>query len=311
MGCVCARQTADPRAQSTVKPNTAWSPKISNAMHTHRPGATPQPLRPPQPSTRVAHANSSASSLSRSASGDDEIAADFGGHLHIRRRSSVSPSGGAPHSLGGSVGNASTSFPHLVAIQHLRNQQQAETAARAASITPKHQSRSAQSKKMALLAGAEGTTSFEAREERSVDVHGVVSPASLTPALAGSLSQASAPTISPRRKLDKKEKRDKKEKKRERRSKRDKHQRSSITDSQHCDPSGAARLTGDGEGSIGLPRRTSSFAEGSVSSMHSSSCGSAAFVDMSTSGCSGQTEQATVVTATAVHRYRNLDIDVE
>lgn len=290
----------------------------SGTMATHRPGvATPQPLLRPSKAGDPPR--------ERSDSGDDEIGADFGGHIHVRAGSTTSAGhtvnlngslGGAQQNLGGSTGGAggSTSFPHLVAIQHLRNQQQAETAARVATVTPKQQTKSSiNNKKMALLGGVMSTPSAEmlrtatpqysSGDERTADTSGAALPTLFTVSGGGSLSQASIPPISPRRHAkDKKEKQEKREKRERKREKRGKKHRSgggsSITESMHCDPSNHV-----GEG--GLPRRNSSLA-GSMSSMHSSSCGSGAFVDMSTSGCSQPDH--TSVAATSVRRYTNLDL---
>lgn len=337
MGCICAKQ-ADmiPQHQQPHSPavanNAAWSPtraphvQGAGTMATHRPGAaTPQPL--------VRPSKSGAREASRSDSGDDEIGADFGGHIHMRSSTASgsgvnlngSQGGGQGQqqtNLGGSTSGAgSTSFPHLVAIQHLRNQQQAETAARAAAETPKQLSKSSiQNKKMALLGGVMSTPSAEmlrtatpqsSGDDRTADTN----PPSVLPTLftvsgGGSLSQASIPPISPRRHKDKKEKQEKQEKreKREkRREKRSKKHRSvgggSITESMHCDPSHGAG--GDG----GLIQRRNSSLAGSMSSMHSSSCGSAAFVDMSTSGCSQPDHSSSAAMVTHnTRRYTNLDL---
>jgi hypothetical protein len=336
MGCICARPAdVDPQHSPAVANNAAWSPtraphvQGAGTMATYRPGAaTPQPL--------VRPSKSGAREASRSDSGDDEIGADFGGHIHMRSLSTASGNavnlngsqGGAQgqqQSLGGSTSGAgSSSFPHLVAIQHLRNQQQAETAARAAAETPKnHMKVSVQSKKMALLGGGvmnapsgdllRTATPQSSGDERTVDTHdhSVAIPTLFTVSGGGSLSQASIPPISPRRHKDKKdrqekqekqEKRDKRERKREKRSK--KHRGvggGSITESMHCDPSHSA-----GGGAL-IHRRNSSLA-GSMSSVHSSSCGSAAFVDMSTSGCSQPDHASSVAAVTIARRYTNLDL---
>ncbi|CUF61302.1 Hypothetical protein, putative [Bodo saltans] len=75
-----------------VANNAAWSPtraphvQGAGTMATHRPGAaTPQPL--------VRPSKSGAREASRSDSGDDEIGADFGGHIHMRSLSTASGSG--------------------------------------------------------------------------------------------------------------------------------------------------------------------------------------------------------------------------